>query len=344
MRRSCVRLRQTLVQPLQFQGDPNKDAEGWRKSGRTSAGGQFGTKSAPTTGRPFLFDGPDDLPFWHHVGDVWRPQLDPQASISGHATALPSLEGEGELTPGLVAVRPLLRSIILHRNSERGPANALERWEAVKRGHKEGIFDARAVHRAGFFVLDVLAEHRDYDAAAFVYDELHGGGADGMGLPLDAGHVEKMVWLCYAAERYSDCANYMAQALKANAGAMLKTATWAAAMACHGRNLEGAKGLDMWEDWILLGRPVSSFPPSFLSELVMGCIEDAEIEGAKRVLRHFNDLYIERVWNYCRSSGMDNDAMIYYTEWLYKSRRHTLFDPSLNIHFMRYAFKRVTER
>eukprot|EP01062_Namystynia_karyoxenos_P026095 TRINITY_DN20392_c0_g1_i1.p1 TRINITY_DN20392_c0_g1~~TRINITY_DN20392_c0_g1_i1.p1 ORF type:complete len:376 (+),score=100.24 TRINITY_DN20392_c0_g1_i1:103-1128(+) len=338
MRRTTARLGQVLVQPLGYQGEPAKEADGWRKAGRAQAGGQYGTRAAPVTGRPFLYHGPEDLPYWHHVADIWRPKQQPTAAVSGHAQALPSLEGPFPISAPLIACRPLLQNIILHRNSQEGPQNALARWEAAKTGFGAGIFDAPCMHRVGYFVLDVLAEHREYDSGAQVYEELHGT----LGFPFDAGHAEKMIWLCYCAEQHAACAQYFAAAEAAKATGLLKTAAWATVMACHGRNLEGARALELWDQWIYLERPVSSFPPALLAEIVMGCLSESEVAGAKKVLRHFNDFYLEAVWGYCRATGMENDAMIYYVEWLFKSRRHVLFDPMSNTHLLQYAYRRIT--
>eukprot|EP00755_Sulcionema_specki_P015259 Sspe_Gene.58878::Locus_32328_Transcript_1_2_Confidence_0.667_Length_1224::g.58878::m.58878 len=342
LRNTSCALRQVLVQPLHYQGDPQRDVAMFRKGGRGDAGSQFGTRAAPATNRPFVYDGPVNLPYWHHVADIWRARQPPRAIVGHHEH---SLEGDHELTPGLVAIRPLLRNIIRHRNHPDGAGNALERWMAAKDGFAAGVFDKAALHRAGFFVLDVLAEIGDVSRAAEVYTEMHTpASSGGLGLVFDASHVEKMVYCCYVAKEFEQGREYFREAQAADSTSLLKTQTWGLTMSCCGLDLSAKDGLDIWDSWVFLGRSVHSMPPQCIADLSMGCVDEAEIARAKLMLRNFNDFYLEDVWKLAQrigKGGMKNDAMLYYLEWLFKSRRHVILNPGHNVHFLRYAYYRM---
>ena len=272
------------------------------------------------------------------VADIWRPKQAAQSFAGEHSCFF---DGDFEATPELIASRPLLEDIYRHRLLENGVAVALERWEQAKTGRKEGVFDDAVLHRAGFYVLDVMAEQKDLDGGELIYSELHDTKV-GMGsaLAFDATHLEKMVLLCHRAEAYSKGISYMEEAIMMGAGDKIKTQTYALAMGCCGRELEAAKGIDLWKKWVFLEREVASFPYFPLAELAMGAIDDADVAEVELILRHFNDFYLEQVWDACRKTGMDNDQMVYYTEWLFKSRRHVMLNPERNLHFMKYALNR----
>eukprot|EP01059_Diplonema_ambulator_P032873 TRINITY_DN6649_c0_g1_i1.p1 TRINITY_DN6649_c0_g1~~TRINITY_DN6649_c0_g1_i1.p1 ORF type:complete len:345 (+),score=73.22 TRINITY_DN6649_c0_g1_i1:42-1076(+) len=341
-RRTTTKLCTVLIQPLHYASDPNDDVPGFRKAGKGNQGAQFGTSAAPASQRPFVYDGPTNVPYWHHVADIWRPKQK-RMSFPGehHAT----YDGGFDPSPQLIAVRPILKDIARHRNHESGPAVALERWEGVKKGAKEGIFDTPCLHRAGFYVLDVLAEHKDIDGCELIYMEMHDPVAKGgLGLDFDTTHLEKAMLCAYRSANFSKGISFMEEALFQKGVAQhIKTQTYAIAMACYGRELEAAKGIELWNKYVFLGRDVASFPYYQLAELVMGCIEPEDVAAAKLILRNFNDFYIEKVWNACRQTGVDNEPMIYYTEWLFKARRQVILDPAHNYHFLQYALKRATQ-
>ena len=277
----------------------------------------------------------------HQVADIWRPEQALQSFPGEHNC---SFDGDFECSAELLAVRPLLEDIYRHRMHENAVAHALERWDGVKKGFKAGIFDTACLHRAGFYVLDVLAEHSDVDGGNIVYAELHDSVArGGLGLAFDASHIEKMVYLCYKAEEYNQGAKYFEEALLFGAEKSLKTQTFAIALACYGRELDVKKGIEVWNKWVFLEREVASFPYYQLAEFVMGAVDDAEQEGVKLILRNFNDFYLERVWDATIKSKMDNDQMTYYIEWLFKSRRHVMLNPEHNHHFLKYALDKVQE-
>eukprot|EP01063_Lacrimia_lanifica_P002368 TRINITY_DN1123_c0_g2_i1.p1 TRINITY_DN1123_c0_g2~~TRINITY_DN1123_c0_g2_i1.p1 ORF type:complete len:344 (+),score=146.06 TRINITY_DN1123_c0_g2_i1:137-1168(+) len=339
IRRTARRLCSVLIQPMYYAADPNSDVQGFRKAGRGNAGAQMGTSAAPASQRPSMYDGPVNLPYWHHVADVWRPKQKDMAIPGEHVCGV---EGDFATTPELLAVRPLLEDMIRHRNLDNGPIVAMERWEGVKKGYEAGIFDKACLHRAGFYLLDVLAAHKDMDGGEIVYEELHETvEKGGLALPFDATHLEKMMLLCYGTENFVKGTGYFEEAIYRGAEAAIKTQTFALAMACYGRELEAKRGLDLWDKWVFLERDVHAFPYYQLAELLMGCVDDEDIARGKLVLRNFNDLYIEKVFGACQRSGMDNNAMVYYAEWLFKSRRHTMLNPATNLHFLRYALHRI---
>eukprot|EP01061_Rhynchopus_euleeides_P015915 TRINITY_DN27046_c0_g1_i1.p1 TRINITY_DN27046_c0_g1~~TRINITY_DN27046_c0_g1_i1.p1 ORF type:complete len:353 (+),score=105.28 TRINITY_DN27046_c0_g1_i1:71-1129(+) len=341
MRRTGAKLCTVMIQPLYYAGvEPGSDVPGFRKAGKGNQGLQGGTASAPASFRPFHYDSPTYLPYWHHVADIWRPEQKEQSFPGEHAC---TTDGDFSTSAELIAVRPLLEDIFRHRTLENGVAVALERWEGVKKGHAAGIFNDECLHRAGFYVLDVMAEHKDMEGGELFYSELHDPPSKGgLGLPFDATHVEKMVLLGYRAEAYTKASRYFEEGLLFGAERYLKTQTFAIAMACYGRELEAKKAVEAWNKWIFLERDVHTFPYYQLAECVMGAVDDAELEQVKLILRNFNDFYIERVWEACLKSGMDNEQMVYYTEWLFKSRRHVMLNPEQNHHFLQYALHRVT--
>ncbi|KAJ9469433.1 hypothetical protein DIPPA_32001 [Diplonema papillatum] len=333
------RLCTVLIQPMHYASDPARDVPGFRKAGKAYAGGQLGTASSPASTRPFVYDGPVNIPYWHHVADIWRPRPVEQSFPGQHEQ---TFDGSCKLTPELIAVRPILADIYRHRNLPNGPEVAMTRWEGVKKGHEAGIFNDDCLHRAGFHVLDVLAEHKDTEGAELIYAEMHDPKeTTGLKLPLNAGHTEKMVYLGYDSDNHQFALRYFEEAMACGMSPLLKTQTWACAMASYGRELEAAKGIDCWNKWLFLARDVHSFPYYQLSELAMGCVEDLEQADLKLVLRCFNDFYLEKVWQACRANGMENDQVVYYAEWLYKARRHVMLNPFTNYHFMQYAMKRI---
>eukprot|EP01064_Diplonema_japonicum_P027294 TRINITY_DN3926_c0_g1_i4.p2 TRINITY_DN3926_c0_g1~~TRINITY_DN3926_c0_g1_i4.p2 ORF type:complete len:137 (+),score=32.13 TRINITY_DN3926_c0_g1_i4:719-1129(+) len=126
-------------------------------------------------------------------------------------------------------------------------------------------------------------------------------------------------------------------------GKFIKTQTYAIALACYGRELEALRGIELWNKFLFLERDVASVPHQQLAEFLMGCIDEPEIASAMLILRNFNDFYIEKVFEACERSDMENNAIQYYAEWLFKSRRQVILNPEHNYHFLQYALKRATK-
>eukprot|EP01060_Flectonema_neradi_P038081 TRINITY_DN7898_c0_g1_i1.p1 TRINITY_DN7898_c0_g1~~TRINITY_DN7898_c0_g1_i1.p1 ORF type:complete len:349 (+),score=55.98 TRINITY_DN7898_c0_g1_i1:38-1084(+) len=345
--RACkAQLCQVLIQPLHYQSDSSQDVLGWKKTWRGRAGGQTGTGYGPASQRPFAYDGPVNIPMWHHMADIWRPEQQPQAFVGHH---LQSLDGEFDTTPSLIAVRPLIEDIIRHRNSEDGADVAMARWEGARKGFDAGIFDEACLHRVGFYALDVFAEKKDVEKSDFLYKIMHDRKEKGgLGLAFDASHFEKIILANYNAESYSGAIREFEKieynpSMPKGWQSSLKTQVYAMLVASYGRELDGARGIKLFRAWEMLGRDIHTFPHYQLTELLMGCIDEEHLL-AKKVLRSFNDFYIEKVYNATALTKMDNDQMIYYAEWLFKARRPVMLSVSMNHSYAKYALTRTAHK
>ena len=109
--------------------------------------------------------------------------------------------------------------------------------------------------------------------------------------------------------------------------------------ASYGREIDGERGIRLFRQWEMLGRDIHTFPHYQLSELLMGCIEEDHIL-AQKVLRSFNDFYIENVHNSTLLTKMENDQFVYYAEWLFKSRRPMMMHPNRNYSYAQYALNK----